>query len=204
MAGIIPPPPIDGGSLDSAHSVLPSFLHLNAKITFEHEGQYHKDFLGQRDGSFRFVYKLHVNKRKEDWSVPLPNLPSTWVDMCVKGILLPGHISHTFLCSQTSPSPTSQSPLTFNPVTSFVSTLNLHQDCPPTLLKALAHSHPDRKVWLKSYQEEKGGLESLDTYWKITLGKYRALCEKGAPQAIPTMCVLTIKVWCMRMSGKNS
>ena len=28
---------------------------------------------------------------------------------------------------------------------------------------------------------------------KITLGEYRALREKGAPKAIPTMCVLTIK-----------
>jgi hypothetical protein len=25
------------------------------------------------------------------------------------------------------------------------------------------------------------------------LGKYRALCEKGNPKAIPTMCVLTVK-----------
>lgn len=31
------------------------------------------------------------------------------------------------------------------------------------------------------------------TFWKITLGEYRALHEKGAPRAIQTMCVLTIK-----------
>jgi len=36
-------------------------------------------------------------------------------------------------------------------------------------------------------------LKGLDTYRKITLGEYRALREKGAPKAIPTMCVLTIK-----------
>jgi hypothetical protein len=64
--------------------------------------------------------------REEDRRVLLPNLPLTWVDMCVEGILLPGHISHAFLCSQTSPSPTSQSPSTFDPVASFVSALNLH------------------------------------------------------------------------------
>jgi hypothetical protein len=126
MAGIIPLPPIDVGSLDSANSVLPPFLRLNSKITFKHEGQYHKGFLGQRNGCFRFVYKLHINKQKEDWSVLLPNLLSTWIDMCIEGILLPGHISHTFLCMTTSPSPTSQSPSTFNPVASFVSALNLH------------------------------------------------------------------------------
>ena len=33
----------------------------------------------------------------------------------------------------------------------------------------------------------------MGTFWKITLGEYRALREKGAPKAIPTMCVLTIK-----------
>jgi hypothetical protein len=33
----------------------------------------------------------------------------------------------------------------------------------------------------------------MGTFPKITLGEYRALREKGAPKAIPTMCVLTIK-----------
>jgi len=54
-------------------------------------------------------------------------------------------------------------------------------------------SHPDREIWLDSYREKKCGIESLDTYRKITLGEYRALHEKGATEAIPTMCVLTIK-----------
>ncbi len=57
----------------------------------------------------------------------------------------------------------------------------------------MAASHPDCEAWLQSYYKEKCGIESLETYWKITLGKYRALWEKGAPKAIPTMCVLTIK-----------
>jgi hypothetical protein len=82
---------------------------------------------------------------------------------------------------------------TFNPVASFVSYLNLHCDRPPTLLKALADSHLDQEVWLKSYQEEKGGLQSLNTYHKITLGEYCALRKKGAPRALPTMCIPTIK-----------
>ena len=193
MAGMIPPPPIDIGVGDSADSSLPPFLRLNSKITYEHNGQYHKGFLGFRDGSFRFVYKSHVNKRKEDWSVELPRLHSNWVDMCVEGILLPGHIAHTFIRSPSVSTPSSATPSTFDPVASFVSALNLHRDCPPTLLKALSDSHPDREIWLQSYAEEKQGLQSLDTYKKITLGEYRALREKGAPRAIPTMCVLTIK-----------
>ncbi len=73
-----------------------------------------------------------------------------------------------------------------------MSAINLHQNCPLSLLQALELTHPDRKVWLQSYYEKKGGIEEMGTFWKITLGEYRALCEKGAPQAIPTMCVLTI------------
>ena len=94
-------------------------------------------------GVYRFVYKTHIKKQKEDWSVPLPDLPTTWVDLCVEGVLLPCHIAHTFLRS-----PVSLQKSTFDPVASFVSTLNLYKECPPTLLKALAHSHPNRKVWL--------------------------------------------------------
>ena len=74
-----------------------------------------------------------------------------------------------------------------------VSAVNLHRDCPSSLLQALANTHPDREVWLHSYYEEKNVIESMGTYEKLTLGQYWALREKGAPKAIPTMCVLTIK-----------
>jgi hypothetical protein len=147
---------------------------LNSKITYEQEGQFHKSFLGKRDGVYRFIAKSHTNKCKEDWSVVLPNLPFSWVNMCVEGILLPGHVSHTFLCSPFSPTVS-----TFDLAASFVSAINLHCDCPPTLLQALADSHPYCDVWLASYKEEKEGLESLNTFWRNTLGEYCALREKG-------------------------
>jgi hypothetical protein len=98
-----------------------------------------------------------MNKKKEDWSIPLPKFPTTWVDLCFKGLLLPGHVSHIFLRSMVSPQRS-----TFNPVASFVSALNLHKECPPTLLKALANSHPDWEVWLQSFNKEKGSLNSLN------------------------------------------
>jgi hypothetical protein len=110
------------------------------------------------------------------------------VDLCIEGVLLPGHVSHSFI--HTLPLPQVS---TFDPVALFVSALNLHHNCPPTLLKALADLHPDREVWLKSYQEEKGSHQSLNTYPKITLGEYCTLHKKGAPCTNPTMCVLTIK-----------
>jgi hypothetical protein len=40
---------------------------------------------------------------------------------------------------------------------------------------------------------KKHSIQQLDTYKKITLGKYQALHNKGAPWAISKMCVLTIK-----------
>ncbi len=188
MAPIIPKPPVDIDSFDFQDSLLPPFLRLNSKITYKHDGQYHNGFLGKPDGVYHFVFKSHANKRKEEWGVNLPNLPTTWVDLCAEDILVPGHVSQSFLCPSHSPNQS-----TFDPVASFVSAVNLHRECPPTLLKAHADSHPDRDIWLESYREEKQGIESLDTYRKITLGEYRALCKKGAPTAIPTMCVLTIK-----------
>jgi hypothetical protein len=71
--------------------------------------------------------------------------------------------------------------------------VNFHCDCLPTLLQALATLHLDRDIWLQSFYEEKNGIESLGTFCQIRLGEYRALWEKGAPKAIPTMCVLNIK-----------
>jgi hypothetical protein len=136
MASIIPKPPIDVDPSDSQGSLLPPFLRLHSKITYEHDGQYHKGYLGKSDGAYRFVFKSHANKRKEEWGVYLPNLPTTWVDLCVEGILVPGHISHSFLRPTDSPKQS-----TFDPVASFVSAVNLHRECPSTLLKALVDSH---------------------------------------------------------------
>jgi hypothetical protein len=168
--------------------LLPPFLRLNSRITYKHDGQCHKGFLRQRDGVYRFVFKSHVNKRKEDWGVNLPNLPINWVDLCVEGILVPSHVSQSFLRPLVSPLSS-----TFNLVASFVSAVNLHNDCPPTLIRALAITYPDHKIWLQSYYEGKQGVKSLGTFRKITLSEYCTLHEKGAPKAIPTMCVLTIK-----------
>jgi hypothetical protein len=53
--------------------------------------------------------------------------------------------------------------------------------------------HPDQEIWLLSYYEEKNAIESLWTFFWMSLGEYRALWEKGAPKVITTMCVLTIK-----------
>jgi hypothetical protein len=78
MAALIPPPLMTPSGHDgSTKSLFPPLLRLNSPITFEHNGQYHKGYLGQQDGVYRFSYKSHVNKRKKDWGIPLPNLQST-------------------------------------------------------------------------------------------------------------------------------
>ena len=176
MASLVPKPR-DSPS-DSSH-LLPPFLRLNSKITFEHKGRYHKGYLSKNpDGSYCFRYKSHINKKPTDWTIPLPSLTTNWHDLCMEGILLPGHSSGSFLRDQSA---------------SFVSAASLLWECPRSLFSASAPTHPDRSVWLASFREEKDGIKLKDTYDVLTLEQYRALCAQGAPRAIPTMCVLTIK-----------
>jgi hypothetical protein len=97
MPSIIQQPPADFDSSNSQDSLLPPFFRVNSKITYEHDGQYHQGFLDKRQGIYRFIFKSHANKRREEWGVDLPNLPTKWVNLCVEGILVPGHVSHSFL-----------------------------------------------------------------------------------------------------------
>ena len=154
MESLIPKPAVD--MTDSSH-LLPPFLRINSKITFEHEGQYHKGFLTQDlNGIYSFCYKSHINKKHPDWSVPLPNLTSTWHKLCLEGVLIPGHNTTSFICKTTA---------------IFVSAANLIWECPRSLLYALANNHPDREVWLQSFWEEKDGIISMDTYETIKLAQ---------------------------------
>jgi hypothetical protein len=186
MPSEIPTPPLlvsapEDSTSENSSSLLPPFLSINSRITYEHEGAYHKGFLTRKPcGMYRFSFTTHVKKKSEDWGFDLPNLPFNWVDLCTKGILVPGHIAHSFIQAASSPSvslvPASSSPQsTFNPVASIVSAINLHQDCPPSLLRALTMLHPDWEVWLQSYYEEKNGIKSLGTFKRLTLGEYCAL-----------------------------
>jgi hypothetical protein len=201
MESLIPAPPLPSSSptdssSNSTSSLLPPFLSINTQITYEHDGAYHKGFLTQKPcGMYQFSFKTHVKKKSEDWGINLPNLPVYRADLCTEGILVPGHVVHSFLCSSFPSIPLASMSAwsTFDLVANIVSAINLHWDCPPSLLQALATSHPDREVWLQSYYKEKRGIESLGTFKHLTLVEYQALREKGAPKAILTMCVLTIK-----------
>jgi hypothetical protein len=52
---------------------------------------------------------------------------------------------------------------------------------PPSLLQALAASHPDHEVWLQSYYKEKNGIESLSTF-NVLLWVNTKLCTRKVPQ----------------------
>jgi len=154
MASLIPRP---GNSPSDSSHLLPPFLRLNSKITFEHKGQYHKGYLLKTpDGPFCFSYKSHINKKHPDWTVPLPNLTTNWHDLCMGGILIPGHSSGSFLRDQSA---------------NFVGAASLLCECPSSLLSSLAPTHPDRDTWLASFREEKDGINLQDTYDVLTLAQ---------------------------------
>ncbi len=137
-----------------------------------------------------FIYCNKINNSSTVATLILVRFSFASWEVCTEGVLLPGHETHLFIHSSSHDPPHLT---TFDPVANIVSTVNLHRDCPPSLLQALASTHLNREIWLQSYYEEKRGIEEMGTFRKITSGEYRALCEKGAPKAIPTMCVLTIK-----------
>ena len=146
MSDLILEQPVNIDASNSQDYLLLPFLHLNSKNTYKHEGLHLKGFLGEQIKVYQFMFKSHVNKHKEDWGVNLPDLPFTWVDSCVEGVFVLGHVSHSCICSPLYPQTS-----TFYPIASFVSAVNLHCNCPPTLLNALVNSHPDSEVWLQSY-----------------------------------------------------
>jgi hypothetical protein len=58
IADIIPKPPVDIATSNSQDSLLPPFLGLNSKITYEHNRTYHNGYLGLQDGVYWFVSNL--------------------------------------------------------------------------------------------------------------------------------------------------
>ena len=94
MSSILPAPPIDVANCDSQDSLLPPFLRLNSKITYEHDGQYHKGYLGKRDGfSDLFTNLMSINARKIG-GLTFPICPSPGLT-CVSRVFLSLGTSHT-------------------------------------------------------------------------------------------------------------
>lgn len=76
---------------------------------------------------------------------------------------------------------------------SLVSAKTLVNPCPPPLTMALHPSNPDYQIWFKSYTEEFKGIQNCDIYGIITEKEYFNLRHQSG-NAIPSMCILTIKL----------
>jgi hypothetical protein len=129
---------------------LPYILQRNAKITIDHNGAFHKVYLEHSpEVGFQFSACRAPNSKKALWSVPLPDFTRNWYSMVAENIIIPGH---TTVSSFLRPNSSNNAPSA-----NHISAKNLLHTCPPSLLKALHPSNPDREIWLKLFQEEKGG-----------------------------------------------
>ena len=52
---------------DNQDLLLPAFLQVGSKITYDCDGQFFKGYLGHKDGQYRFSYKRHPNVKQEEW-----------------------------------------------------------------------------------------------------------------------------------------
>eukprot|EP00978_Attheya_sp_CCMP212_P011740 scaffold29154_cov53-Attheya_sp.AAC.1 len=63
----------------------------------------------------------------------------------------------------------------------------------PLVFGAFPNANHDPRQNYGGYKEEIDGLQRLGTYEEINYAAYKALRAKGAPKALPSMCVQTVK-----------
>jgi hypothetical protein len=169
-----------GTDLANAYDGLPAFFSEGSKVTIDHNGSFHKGFMHYSpEGGFQVQIKRNLRSTKVDFAVPLPDFRQQWSSLVGDNIVIPGHSTvSSFLRPNSSNN---------QPSANFVSAKNLLNPCPPSLLKALHPSNPDRDVWLQSYDEEKGGLEQLNVYERINKKTYLSLKRSGRiDKALPS------------------
>ena len=105
-------------------------------------------------------------------------------------LLFPGHSTISSFLRPSSTKTPNASPASAN----FVSASGLQLPCPSSLKFALDPTNPDRFIWSQSYNEEKGGLEHMDVFRRISKQEYLQLRKSNkVPKAIPSMCVIVVK-----------
>ena len=58
---------------------LPAWLQHGSKVTYNHEGEFHKGFIMiLADGTARFSCRRQKSSRTESWGLTLPNLVTEW------------------------------------------------------------------------------------------------------------------------------
>jgi Reverse transcriptase (RNA-dependent DNA polymerase) len=122
----------------------------------------------------------------EIWGTDLPQLSRDFQLYIDDGLIIPGwHNNSYFLQSGRLPVGAAR----------HVSATGLTKICAPgSSTKAFHPSHPDRGIWVASYNEEYDGLNQNDTFELISEEDYQAHCRAGGKRAIPSMAVFTIKM----------
>ena len=64
---IVKPPAVDE---TEQNTLLPPFLQIGKKITYDHDGQYHKGYLNRKDRVYRFSFRRHPLSKHEEWGSP--------------------------------------------------------------------------------------------------------------------------------------
>ena len=183
-----------------------SWLAHGSKITFAKDGLFHKGFLlHQPNNMFQFSVQHRLSSKC--------SFPSEWHMLCLEDWLHPSWIIPSTIAPPVPYASASMVHLdlaTLPPIhcipacmpwtlgclgsACHISAKTLQNPCPSLLQKTLNPSNKDHAVWLASYQEEKQSLQDINTYDIITLDQYCELCRNGAPQAIPSMCVMVVKL----------
>ena len=147
---------------------LPIWLQHGCKITYNHDGEYHKGFIMiSDDGATHFSCQRQKSSRTELWGMALLNLVTEWPSLTCDNIIQSTWDVLLFL----RPSTAARISALFISV-SHVSAHNLKAPYPLSLLKALHEDFLDCSIWHDSYPEEKNGLIDNDTYMVIFLQEY--------------------------------
>ncbi len=155
----------------------PSWLHQGCRVKFMYGGSMWKGtFELDKDNDWEFVRRDRTGQKVVRY--PVPDLIYSWRQRLLEQMLKVGW--------EDDPSEeTAQA--------RHVSAAKLERSCPNDLKEALSDGNPDKGVWRQSYDEEYDGLSGQNTYKIIGEEKYQELVKEKGIQAIPSMCVLTIK-----------
>ena len=197
---------------DPVHTWRPAWLKHGQDVTYN-TGE--ETLIGQLklSDNFRWAFTQTDSTGHRALEIELPNLGSTWKEFLDSGRLHIGHLSppathpasppptHSTYeatveaTAASLPPKTTRSGAYFHGHGRHVSAKGLTLPTPRFLWQSmqLPPSSPDYQIWKNSYTEEHDGLTDLDTYTVIDEAEYQRLKQAHGIEAIPTMCIHTVK-----------
>ncbi len=82
MASLIPSPPVHDDINAGSQALLPPFLQSISKITYKHDGQFHKGFLGIKNGVYCFISN-HMSTSVRKTGAPINPISLRIGSICV-------------------------------------------------------------------------------------------------------------------------